>query len=97
MTPTVTLVREFLHFNIDGVEPRPVGLSSVYLPDECMLHYEPSAVLAKLFGTLIKKDGSLENAPAVESFWSGDIWPDWLWDLAAEHAPEWFTMPERAS
>lgn len=22
---------------------------------------------------------------------------DWLWNLAAEHAPEWFTMPERAS
>lgn len=105
MTPTATLVREAcsltLFFAVDGVEPRPVwwyeSPAAMYQPEGCALEYlEEGALWGELCGKRIEKDGTLGRADE-ESFWNYEAWPDWLWDLAAEHAPEWFTMPERSS
>jgi len=86
--PTVTPLSRTIELQLAGQPAVKNRWGSGHInPTHTVITYLDNQYTAHLYGTWIREDGELTDAPVDQLYRHDDTWPDWLANLAREHGP----------
>jgi len=90
--PTVTPLAQTIELRVTGQPDVPNQYGSGHIrPTEITFRYQTGSIRVQVYGRWIREDGELTDAPITRDYtaYQGDMsdWPDWVAELAREHAP----------
>ncbi|MFF8910611.1 hypothetical protein [Streptomyces olivaceoviridis] len=86
--PTATPLSQAVELQLTGHPDAKNKYGSGHIrPERVFFYYLPDRTSAHLYGSWVRKNGELTDAPVDQLYRHDDAWPDWLTELARQHTP----------